>query len=111
MDSARIQSPWMASSEQAAVPAVEMNVQVPLLLESPSPAPRQSSDADKLGIGERAFSAAGAAFLSAIIVNPLDVAKVQLQKPLPFLLTFYLFIFLVYEVRENGREREFGCCY
>ncbi|KAH9677364.1 mitochondrial carrier protein MTM1 [Citrus sinensis] len=29
----------------------------------------------KLGLGERAFSAAGAAFLSAIIVNPLDVAK------------------------------------
>lgn len=31
---------------------------------------------EKLGIGERAFSAAGAAFLSAIIVNPLDVVKV-----------------------------------
>lgn len=30
----------------------------------------------KLGVAERAFSAAGAAFLSAIIVNPLDVAKV-----------------------------------
>lgn len=30
----------------------------------------------KLGFAERAFSAAGAAFLSAIIVNPLDVAKV-----------------------------------
>ena len=29
-----------------------------------------------LGFGERAFSAAGAAVLSAILVNPLDVAKV-----------------------------------
>lgn len=32
---------------------------------------------DKLGFSERALSAAGAALLSAIIVNPLDVAKVS----------------------------------
>ncbi|KAG8087203.1 hypothetical protein GUJ93_ZPchr0010g10244 [Zizania palustris] len=33
----------------------------------------------ELGMGERALSAAAAAFVSAIIVNPLDVAKTRLQ--------------------------------
>lgn len=37
--------------------------------------PEALSNVD-LGVGERAFAAAGAAFISAIIVNPLDVAKV-----------------------------------
>ena len=42
-----------------------------------SPSSSKSSSDGNLGIAERAFSAAGAAFLSAIIVNPLDVAKVN----------------------------------
>ena len=42
-----------------------------------------SSDSKKsvfdtnLGFGERAFSAAGAAAISAVLVNPLDIAKVE----------------------------------
>lgn len=45
-----------------------------------------------LGFGERAFSAAGAAVLSAVLVNPLDVAKVySLISPPP--LYFYVLIF------------------
>lgn len=43
----------------------------------PPQSPGHGSAADaELGFAERALSAAGAAFLSAIIVNPLDVAKV-----------------------------------
>lgn len=42
---------------------------------SSGPAPAAGAD-QQLGLFERALSAAGAAFVSAIIVNPLDVAKV-----------------------------------
>lgn len=38
-----------------------------------------------LSFGERALSAAGAAFVSAILVNPLDVAKVGSSKVCSFL--------------------------
>lgn len=92
VESERIQNPWMAS-EESAVPSVEINEQDSLILESPgtgmdtrvcvsSPTPPpQPSGHEKLGIVERSFSAAGAAFLSAIIVNPLDVAKVKHSVP------------------------------
>lgn len=42
--------------------------------EGPSEQSRRLSDAN-LSFGERSLSAAGAAVLSAILVNPLDVAK------------------------------------
>ncbi|GAB4844562.1 hypothetical protein Ancab_037960 [Ancistrocladus abbreviatus] len=45
---------------------------------SASQFPNSLPDAN-LGIAERAVSAVGAAFISAIIVNPLDVAKTRLQ--------------------------------
>lgn len=47
------------------------------------------SDSD-LGIGERALSAAGAAVISAIIVNPLDVAKVSASLQFHFFLKKWL---------------------
>ncbi|TVU06309.1 hypothetical protein EJB05_49516 [Eragrostis curvula] len=46
---------------------------------SSSQAPPGAGPDQELGMVERALSAAGAAFVSAIIVNPLDVAKTRLQ--------------------------------
>lgn len=63
------QNPWMDGQDSAVKSRVE---EVGL----GSTATQSSTSDVTLGFGERAVSAAGAAFLSAIIVNPLDVVKV-----------------------------------
>lgn len=83
----RIQSPWM-SSEQSSIVKInghDLSITEPMLnvRDGSEFGASQVQHDDKtsdsnLGIGERAISAAGAAFLSAIIVNPLDVVKVMI---------------------------------
>lgn len=84
-------SPWTnAAAEQSSTRISEVDNSVSLMSQSviitqgfeashPQQQTLQPSLAGsdgKLGFPERAFAAAGAAFLSAILVNPLDVAKV-----------------------------------
>ncbi|GAV66235.1 Mito_carr domain-containing protein [Cephalotus follicularis] len=88
VETVRTENPWMSTGQSS---GVQVNDRILLKSESTtingddrgfsaSQPHHTSSNSDvKLGIGERAFSAAGAAFLSAIIVNPLDVAKTRLQ--------------------------------
>lgn len=81
MESERTQNPWMGADQNPSLQIHSQGLSVP-----ESPFSERDGDGGvglsknlpdgKLGIAERAFSAAGAAFLSAIIVNPLDVAKV-----------------------------------
>jgi solute carrier family 25 protein 39/40 len=76
VDSERIQNPWMASEHTS----IQMNLNANTTQRFSSPS-KSSLNNDKLGVAERAFSAAGAAVLSAVIVNPLDVAKVLFLLP------------------------------
>lgn len=65
------------ASEKVERTSIEMNNEDTNLRERSSLPPSQKSfKTQNLGITERAFSAAGAAFFSVIIANPLDVAKV-----------------------------------
>lgn len=84
-ESEQTQNQWMSIDQSS---GVEIDKTVALITESMvaegivaiQPQPRSGTKSnDQLGVTERAFSAAGAAFLSAIIVNPLDVAKTRLQ--------------------------------
>ncbi|KAL5744759.1 hypothetical protein ACOSP7_027627 [Xanthoceras sorbifolium] len=82
------QNPWMRADQITAAAAAASDLTLRELAvsdeerrgfcASQSHQATKASDI-KLGLAERAFSAAGAAFLSAIIVNPLDVAKTRLQ--------------------------------
>lgn len=103
----RAQNPWMSTEQTQRVGIDGTDLSSPesttmdrdgvefSAAQPPSSSYNNTSDW-QLGVAERALSAAGAAFLSAIIVNPLDVVKVR-----AFVSSSALFGF-----RRSERERK-----
>lgn len=68
---------------------------------TPKPPDDKKKSDGNLGFPERAFSAAGAAFLSAILVNPLDVAKVIIHEP-TFIFKVILILLVLVDLYSCG---------
>ena len=98
------QNPWMDGQDSAVESRVE---EVGL----GSTATQSSTSDVTLGFGERAVSAAGAAFLSAIIVNPLDVVKVGTFTCPCFFLLLSFWVGVWNCGKRNEKKKKLGFYY